>query len=47
MAVDRSGGIVNFGVPTYSLVALHVETFDPARLPPDLAVMPVMKPGSK
>jgi len=28
MVVDRSNGALNFGVPTVSLVALHVETFD-------------------
>src|SRR6266568_3747066 len=28
MAVDRSGGRVMFGVPTFSLLALHVETFE-------------------
>ena len=27
MAVNRSGGEVDFGVPMFSLVALHVETF--------------------
>ena len=47
MAVDRSGGAVNFGVPTFSLIALHVETFDPAKLPPDLSAIPAVKPGSK
>ena len=47
MAVDRSDGLVKFGVPTFSLLAMHVETFDPARLPADLAVLPVVKPGSK
>lgn len=47
MAVDRSGGGVNFGVPMFSLLKMQVETFDPANLPPDLASLPVMKPGSK
>jgi orotate phosphoribosyltransferase len=47
MAVDRSGGTVNFGVPMVSLIALQVETFDPANLPADLARAPVVKPGSK
>src|SRR5882724_2450826 len=35
MLVDRSNGTVNFGVPTASLIALQVEAFDPAKLPPD------------
>lgn len=47
MAVDRSGGAVQFGVPTFSLVSLQVETFEPNRLPPDLAVIPAVKPGSR
>jgi len=47
MAVDRSDGGVQFGVPTYSLLAMNVETFEPAKLPPDLAALPAVKPGSK
>lgn len=47
MAVDRSGGAVNFGVPTFSLLKLHVQTFEPDKLPPDLAAIPTSKPGSK
>lgn len=47
MAVDRSGGGVKFGVPTFSLLALNVETFPPDKLPPDLAATTAMKPGSK
>jgi len=47
MAVDRSGGTVSFGAPTFSLLALQVETFPPDRLPPDLAALPAVKPGSR
>ena len=47
MAVDRSGGTVRFGVPTFSLLTLHVETFEPDKLPPDLAALPALKPGSR
>ena len=45
--VDRSNGTVNFGVPFASLVALQVEVFKPDKLPPDLAAIPAVKPGSK
>jgi orotate phosphoribosyltransferase len=45
--VDRSNGTVKFGVPFLALVSLHVETFKPDQLPPDLAQIPVVKPGSK
>ncbi len=47
MVVDRSNGTVKLGVPTLSLIALTVETFDPNNLPPDLAATPATKPGSK
>lgn len=47
MAVDRSGGSVQFPVPTFSLIALNVETFPPDNLPADLAAIPAVKPGSK
>jgi len=46
MLVDRSGGSINFGIPTSSLLSLQVETFDPTNLPPDLAALPAIKPGS-
>jgi orotate phosphoribosyltransferase len=47
MVVDRSNGATRLGVPMFSLIALHVETFDPNQLPPDLARIPATKPGSK
>jgi orotate phosphoribosyltransferase len=46
VVVDRSGGDLDFGVPVFSLLQLKVETFSPDRLPPDLAAMPAVKPGS-
>jgi orotate phosphoribosyltransferase len=45
--VDRSNGSVNFGVPLASLIALKVEAFEADKLPPELAKLPVVKPGSK
>lgn len=47
MAVDRSGGSVNFGLPMFSLLALTVATFEAGKLPADLAAIPAHKPGSK
>jgi orotate phosphoribosyltransferase len=47
MVVDRSGGAVDLGVPTVSLIKLVVEAFPPDQLPPDLAATPATKPGSK
>ena len=46
--VDRSGGnLPDFGCPFISLAKLNAETFDPDKLPPDLAGTPAIKPGSK
>jgi orotate phosphoribosyltransferase len=47
MAVDRSNGAVDLGVPMFSLLKLEVEAFPPDKLPPDLAKIPAAKPGSK
>jgi orotate phosphoribosyltransferase len=47
MLVDRSGGTVDLGIPMFSLIKLNVETFHPDKLPPDLAKIPAVKPGSK
>jgi orotate phosphoribosyltransferase len=46
--VDRSGGSPpDFGCRFVSLVKLNVETFEPDHLPPELAAIPVDRPGSK
>lgn len=47
MVVDRSNATVIFEVPVFSLLKLKVETFAPDILPPDLAAIPAVKPGSK
>ena len=47
MAVDRSNGSVRFDAPTFSLLAIKVETFEADKLPTDLAATPAVKPGSK
>ena len=46
--VDRSGDKKpDFGCPFVSLVEMNVENFEADKLPPDLAKIPVQKPGSK
>lgn len=45
--VDRSTTPVDFGVPFHALVKIQAETFPPNQLPPDLAKIPAVKPGSK
>src|SRR6266704_2934736 len=47
VAVDRSNGQVDLGVPVFSLLSLAVHAFEPDNLPPDLAAISVVKPGSK
>ena len=47
MLVDRSNGVVDLGIPLFQLIQLKVETFEPDKLPPDLAGTPAVKPGSK
>ena len=46
MVVDRSNGTLDLGVPMCSLIKLNVETFEADKLPPDLASIPAVKPGS-
>jgi orotate phosphoribosyltransferase len=46
--VDRSGKVKpDFGCPFISLVEMNVENFAADNLPPDLAAIPAIKPGSK
>jgi orotate phosphoribosyltransferase len=46
--VDRSGKFKpDFGCPFVSLVEMTVENFPADKLPPDLAEIPAVKPGSK
>jgi orotate phosphoribosyltransferase len=46
--VDRSGETKpHFGCPFVSLVEMNVEVFPADNLPPDLAEIPAVKPGSK
>lgn len=45
--VDRSGGkLPDYGCPCRSLIAMSVETFAADQVPPDLADIPAVKPGS-
>jgi orotate phosphoribosyltransferase len=46
--VDRSGDLKpDFDCPFVSLVQMNVETFPADNLPPDLAKIPAVKPGSR
>jgi orotate phosphoribosyltransferase len=45
--VDRSNGTADVGVPLYPLIRLEVPTYSPDQLPPELAALPAVKPGSR
>jgi orotate phosphoribosyltransferase len=45
--VDRSGGSVDLGVPFFPLIRLDVPTYEADALPPELAAIPAVKPGSR
>ena len=45
--VDRSDGATNLGVPFYPLVQLSVPAYAADALPPELAAIPAVKPGSR
>jgi orotate phosphoribosyltransferase len=45
--VDRSSGKTNLGVPFTPLIRIDVPTYDSESVPPDLAAIPAIKPGSR
>ena len=47
LILDFSDSKIPIDVPFYSLLRMKVETFPPDKLPPDLARIPAVKPGSK
>jgi orotate phosphoribosyltransferase len=45
--VDRSAGSAELGVPFYPLIRIDVPTYEAESVPPDLAAIPPVKPGSR
>lgn len=45
--VDRSNGSADLGVPFYPLIAIAVPSYAEDEVPPELAAIPVTKPGSR
>ena len=45
--VDRSAGQADLGVPFVPLIRIDVPTYSAEDLPPDLAAIPAVKPGSR
>ncbi len=45
--VDRTNGRVDLGAPLTALVAVDAPTYEEDNLPPELAAIPAVKPGSR
>ena len=45
--IDRSGGKADLGIPLASLAQFNIATYPADMLPPDLANIPAVKPGSR
>ena len=45
--VDRSSGKADLGVPFTPLIRIDVPTYEAESVPPDLAAIPAIKPGSR
>jgi orotate phosphoribosyltransferase len=45
--IDRSGGKSDLDVPLVSLIEFEVPAYSPDALPPELAAIPPVKPGSR
>lgn len=45
--IDRSGGKADLGVPLVALATLDIPTYPADALPPELAALPAVKPGSR
>lgn len=45
--VDRSNGTADLGVPFHPLIRIDMPSYQPDALPPELAAIPAIKPGSR
>jgi len=45
--IDRSNGSADVGVPLVSLAGLEIPSYEADNLPPELAAIPAIKPGSR
>lgn len=45
--VDRSSGKADLGIPFFPLIRIDVPTYEADSVPPDLAAIPAIKPGSR
>ena len=45
--IDRSGGRADLGIPYVALATLDIPAYSADQLPPELAALPAVKPGSR
>ncbi|MBS0505377.1 MAG: orotate phosphoribosyltransferase [Proteobacteria bacterium] len=45
--VDRSNGTADLGVPFFPLIRIDVPSYEADKVPPELAAIPAIKPGSR
>jgi len=45
--IDRSGGKADVGAPLVALATMDIPNYSPDALPPELAALPAVKPGSR
>ena len=45
--VDRSSGKADLGIPFFPLIRIDVPTYEADAVPPELAAIPAIKPGSR
>ena len=45
--VDRSSGKADLGIPFTPLIRIDVPTYEADAVPPELAAIPAVKPGSR
>jgi orotate phosphoribosyltransferase len=45
--VDRSAGKADLGIPFFPLIRIDVPTYEADAVPPELAAIPPIKPGSR
>lgn len=45
--VDRSNGTADLGVPFFPLIRIDVPIYEADKVPPELAAIPAIKPGSR
>jgi len=45
--VDRSSGRADLGIPFHPLIRIDVPTYEADAIPPELASIPAIKPGSR